>query len=115
MGIGPQGLGSMGMSKSSMPCGSPLNKNGKTKRSAPMDLKTMEARKTRERGEVTSRGKRDKNFSLLDINGSPITKRGLWDNIHAKRKRISKGSGENMRKPGSKGAPSAKALKESQS
>ena len=26
MGIGPQGLGSMGMSKNSRPCGSPLNK-----------------------------------------------------------------------------------------
>jgi hypothetical protein len=30
---------------------------------------------------------------------------GLWDNIHAKRKRIKSGSGEHMRKPGSKGAP----------
>lgn len=33
-------------------------------------------------------------------------KRGLWDNIHAKRARIKAGSGERMRKPGSKGAPS---------
>jgi hypothetical protein len=32
-------------------------------------------------------------------------KRGLWDNIHAKRERIKNGSGERMRKPGSKGAP----------
>ena len=32
-------------------------------------------------------------------------KRGLWDNIHAKRKRIKNGSGERMRKPGEKGAP----------
>jgi hypothetical protein len=32
-------------------------------------------------------------------------KRGLWDNIHAKRARIKAGSGERMRKPGSKGAP----------
>ena len=32
-------------------------------------------------------------------------KRGLWDNIHAKRKRIKAGSGERMRKPGSEGAP----------
>lgn len=32
-------------------------------------------------------------------------KRGLWANIHAKRKRIKAGSGERMRKPGSKGAP----------
>jgi hypothetical protein len=41
-------------------------------------------------------------------------KRGLWDNIHAKRKRIKAGSGERMREPGSEGAPTAKALKQSQ-
>ena len=41
-------------------------------------------------------------------------KRGLWDNIHAKRKRIKGGSGEHMRKPGSEGAPTAAALKASQ-
>jgi hypothetical protein len=40
--------------------------------------------------------------------------RGLWDNIHAKQKRIKAGSGEKMRKPGSKGAPTAAALKASQ-
>ena len=39
---------------------------------------------------------------------------GLWANIHAKRDRIKAGSGEKMRKPGSKGAPTAKALKDSQ-
>ena len=38
-------------------------------------------------------------------------KRGLWDNIHAKRKRIKAGSGERMRKPGSEGAPSNADLK----
>jgi hypothetical protein len=32
---------------------------------------------------------------------------GLYENINAKRKRIAKGSGEKMRKAGSKGAPSA--------
>jgi hypothetical protein len=37
--------------------------------------------------------------------------RGLWDNIHAKRKRIKAGSGEKMRKPGSKGAPTDAAFK----
>lgn len=41
-------------------------------------------------------------------------KRGLWDNIHAKRERIKRGSGEKMRKPGSEGAPTEKALKQSQ-
>jgi hypothetical protein len=33
-------------------------------------------------------------------------KAGLYENIHAKRKRIAQGSGEKMRSPGSKGAPS---------
>lgn len=40
-----------------------------------------------------------------------MAKRGLYDNIHAKRKRIKAGSGEKMRKPGEKGAPTAKAFK----
>ena len=34
-----------------------------------------------------------------------MTKPGLYANIHAKKKRIAAGSGEKMRKPGSKGAP----------
>jgi hypothetical protein len=38
---------------------------------------------------------------------------GLWANIHAKRERIAAGSGEKMRKVGSKGAPTAKAIKQS--
>ena len=41
-------------------------------------------------------------------------KRGLWDNIHAKQKRIKAGSGERMRTPGSEGAPTDAALKASQ-
>lgn len=39
-------------------------------------------------------------------------KPGLWANIHAKRERIKAGSGERMRKPGSKGAPSAQNFKD---
>lgn len=38
---------------------------------------------------------------------------GLYANINAKRKRIAKGSGEHMRKPGSKGAPTAQAFVQS--
>jgi hypothetical protein len=41
------------------------------------------------------------------------TKPGLYANIAAKKKRIAEGSGEKMRKVGSKGAPTAKAFKES--
>lgn len=40
-------------------------------------------------------------------------KPGLYANIHAKRARIAAGSGERMRAPGTKGAPTAKAFKES--
>jgi len=42
-----------------------------------------------------------------------MANRGLYANIHAKRKRIKQGSGETMRKPGSKGAPTAKQFKQS--
>ena len=38
---------------------------------------------------------------------------GLYANINAKRERIAEGSGEKMRKPGAKGAPSAAAFRES--
>jgi hypothetical protein len=40
-------------------------------------------------------------------------KKGLYANIHAKRERIKAGSGETMRKPGTKGAPTAKAFRQS--
>jgi hypothetical protein len=42
-----------------------------------------------------------------------VSKPGLYANIHAKRKRIEEGSGEKMRKPGTKGAPTAKAFRQS--
>lgn len=38
--------------------------------------------------------------------------KGLYANIHAKRKRIAEGSKEKMRKPGTEGAPTAKAFKQ---
>tara|TARA_B100000963_G_C22535168_1_gene629428 strand:- start:973 stop:1158 length:186 start_codon:yes stop_codon:yes gene_type:complete len=41
-----------------------------------------------------------------------MKRKGLYANIHAKRERIKKGSGEKMRKVGSKGAPTAKNFKE---
>lgn len=39
-------------------------------------------------------------------------KQGLYANIAAKRRRIKAGSGEKMRKPGTKGAPSAQDFKD---
>ena len=38
---------------------------------------------------------------------------GLYDNINAKRERIAAGSGERMRRPGTKGAPTEEAFKRS--
>lgn len=42
------------------------------------------------------------------------SKPGLWANIHAKQDRIKAGSGEQMRKPGTKGAPTKQDFKDSQ-
>ena len=50
---------------------------------------------------------------LKDGNVDMATKPGLYANIHAKQERIKAGSGEKMRKPGDKGAPTAKAFKQS--
>ena len=40
-------------------------------------------------------------------------KQGLYENIHRKRERIAKGSGEKMRRVGSEGAPTSEAFKQS--
>ena len=40
-------------------------------------------------------------------------KAGLYANINAKRERIAEGSGEKMRRVGSKGAPTAEAFRQS--
>jgi len=41
-----------------------------------------------------------------------MAKRGLYANIQAKRRRIAAGSGEKMRKPGTKGAPTSQNFKD---
>lgn len=41
-----------------------------------------------------------------------MQRKGLYANIQAKRKRIAAGSGEKMRRVGSKGAPSAQDFKD---
>ena len=45
--------------------------------------------------------------------GKKFKEGGLYDNINAKRERIAEGSGEKMRRVGSKGAPTAEAFKQS--
>jgi len=42
-----------------------------------------------------------------------LMKPGLYANINAKKARIAAGSGEKMRKPGTKGAPTAAAFRKS--
>jgi hypothetical protein len=53
-----------------------------------------------------------KDFAKAD-EGKKFKGGGLYENIHAKRERIAEGSGEKMRRVGSKGAPTADAFKES--
>lgn len=55
----------------------------------------------------------DPNRVELYKEGGKVQLPGLYANINAKRKRIAAGSGEKMRKPGSKGAPTAAAFKQS--
>lgn len=56
------------------------------------------------------KARRDSTDFTQYAEGGPV---GLYANIHAKRKRIAEGSGEKMRKPGSKGAPTAEAFRQS--
>jgi hypothetical protein len=53
-----------------------------------------------------------KEFAKAD-EGKKLKGGGLYANINAKRERISEGSGEKMRRVGSKGAPTAQAFKQS--
>jgi hypothetical protein len=53
-----------------------------------------------------------KEFAKAD-EGKKFKEGGLYDNINAKRERIAEGSGEKMRRVGSKGAPTAEAFKQS--
>jgi hypothetical protein len=53
-----------------------------------------------------------KEFTKADEN-KKMKGGGLYENINAKRERIAEGSGEKMRRVGSKGAPTAQAFKQS--
>ena len=53
-----------------------------------------------------------KEFAKAD-KGKKFKGGGLYANINAKRERIAEGSGEKMRRVGSKGAPTAEAFKQS--
>jgi hypothetical protein len=52
-------------------------------------------------------------YGQVHDEGQEVMAKGLYANINAKRERIKAGSGEKMRKPGAKGAPTAAAFKAS--
>jgi hypothetical protein len=56
------------------------------------------------------KARRDDTDFTQYADGGPV---GLYANINAKKKRIAAGSGEKMRKPGSKGAPTKQAFVDS--
>ena len=76
-----------------------LDKNNNNRIDA-QDFKILKAEKAKGRG-----------MGLQDEKVKPgkviKAKDGLYANIHAKRARIKAGSGESMRKPGAKGAPTS--------
>tara|TARA_R110002012_G_scaffold53360_1_gene137206 strand:+ start:420 stop:662 length:243 start_codon:yes stop_codon:yes gene_type:complete len=76
-----------------------------------MKYKNLKAVVEELRGAVKAHGKQADTIEkhIDDMGDSPMQKRGLWDNIHAKRKR-----GETMRKKGDPGAPTEKAIRDSQ-
>ena len=89
-----------------------VNKNNRVDAHDFKLLRAKKEKKPEEHGveaerEMASKGKKMYEENLKE-------KRGLWDNIHAKRKRIAAGSGEKMRKPGSEGAPTEKDSKAAQ-
>ena len=61
------------------------------------------------KGKTVVRKDKPQKVEMLKAGGSP----GLYANINAKRKRIEGGSGEKMRKVGSKGSPTADAFVQS--
>ena len=79
-----------------------------TRSTAELDLK----KHTRQLEEKFAQ-QQEENGNQTNAN-TTMAKRGLWANIHAKRERIAGGSGERMRTPGSKGAPTNEAIKNSQ-
>ena len=93
-----------------------INKDGKPVSLASYDDKDSAVKDRDEKhpgAEVHQVGSRGKVKGKFEEGALEEEKPGLWANIHAKQNRIKNGSGEHMRKPGSKGAPTADALRKS--
>jgi len=87
---------------------------GKAKVASPEKAKVMsdykqvtgKTKKEREEEEKERLRQQKLKLGVAFKKGGAVSKPGLYANIHAKKKRIAAGSGEKMRKVGSKGAPS---------
>lgn len=79
--------------------------NPATKKFSPAQLAAQKLFAERARAGTLTKGKR----KAVKRKPNP----GLYDNVNAKRARIAAGSGERMRKPGSKGAPTQEAFEQS--
>ena len=85
---------------------------GSARRSARSDAWPLRARQEEGRQEEDGGPQADHEEGRNPQEEVAVAK-GLYANIHAKRRRIKAGSNEKMRKPGSKGAPTAKAFRDS--
>ena len=88
-------------------CGSVNASKKPVSQMTPAEKKANDAK----RKEYNAYQKSKRNEALDDYLAN-LEEGGLWDNIHAKRKRIKNGSKEKMKKPGSKGAPTDQDFKD---
>ena len=93
----------------------PMNDSSDVKKAAEFaaQISLSEAKLSRKE-QIIADAERRLNYKIKELQYQKMKKEmeneGLWDNIHKKRERIKRGSGERMRKKGEKGAPTADAI-----
>ena len=93
----------------------PMNDSSDVKKASKFaaQISLSEAKLSRKE-QIIADAERRLNYKIKELQYQKMKKEmeneGLWDNIHKKRERIKRGSGERMRKKGEKGAPTAAAI-----